>query len=282
MSGTTDNAPELLAQLTANAAEQIKFAMKNLGDAGCEALAPALEANTTLTQLDLSCNSINAAGTAALAAAVGPNKSLALFDLSANAVGDDGAVALADALAGNTAITALDLHANSIGDAGAVALARCLGANTTLKVLDLRANYIGDVGAGALVEAARSSRTLKELNVHCNDFGAPLQAALEQLVASKDCALESLGAEVCVCRAFPYPTRLLIQIDKSSWRAGWLWDARRRGLLSDVMHKHNRAALPAPPPSPRARLYSALVLAYCQTTCWNASSRCSPCSPQTK
>ena len=53
----------------------------------------------------------------------------------------------------------------------------------------------GGAEPDALVEAARGSQTLKELNLHCNDFGPPLQAALEQTVASQECSLESLGAE---------------------------------------------------------------------------------------
>ena len=113
----------VVAELS-GAEEKLKLSMKCLEDEGCEHIAPAIAANNTATQMDLSCNSIGPAGVAALSGAFSANKVLSAVDLSANAVGDDGAVALAAALAANTsALTALDLHANSIGDKGAVALA---------------------------------------------------------------------------------------------------------------------------------------------------------------
>lgn len=182
---TAAEAEAVAAAITELAAssDKAKLSMKNLGDSGAAALAPAIASNTTVTQLDLSCNSIATSGSVALAGALSANAVLRALDLSANAVGDDGAVALAGAIAKNTMgvvrnilsahtpactcstelhgslrQTALDLHANSIGDKGAVALAEALGSNTTLKVLDLRANYIADVGAQALIKACRETK----------------------------------------------------------------------------------------------------------------------------
>ena len=100
-------------------------------------LAAVLEANTTLTNLDLQGNNIGPAGAESLATALKTNTTLTNLDLSYNNIGSAGAESLATALKTNTTLTNLNLSLNNIGPAGAESLATALKTNTTLKQLIL-------------------------------------------------------------------------------------------------------------------------------------------------
>jgi hypothetical protein len=178
--GETSATAELVELISRNQAAQIRFSLRSLGDAGCLAAVPALDNNSALTQLDLSCNMIRVDGVTAVAEALGSaTTKVALVDLSANVAKDAGAAAFGELLAKSGTLTALDLHANQIGDTGAKALARGLASNTTLKTLDLRANDIGDAGALELLAAAQRSPALTLLNLHCNYLGPKAEQAMQ-------------------------------------------------------------------------------------------------------
>ena len=66
-----------------------------IGDAGCAALARALEANTSLRHLDLHACNLHDDAASALAAGLRANSSLAVLNLKANYLSDRGATALA-------------------------------------------------------------------------------------------------------------------------------------------------------------------------------------------
>ena len=75
-------------------------------------LAAVLEANTTLTNLDLQGNNIGPAGAVSLATALKTNTTLTNLDLSYNNIGSAGAESLATALKTNTTLTNLDVGGN--------------------------------------------------------------------------------------------------------------------------------------------------------------------------
>ena len=65
-----------------------------MGSEGAQALAKALEYNSSLTSLVLGTNSIGDPGAQALAKALDHNSSLKWLDLSWNSIGDEGKEAL--------------------------------------------------------------------------------------------------------------------------------------------------------------------------------------------
>mmetsp|Transcript_18891 Transcript_18891/g.59351 ORF Transcript_18891/g.59351 Transcript_18891/m.59351 type:complete len:271 (-) Transcript_18891:272-1084(-) len=98
-------------------------------------LSAGLEANVTVTRLDLSGNAIDDRSCANLARAVASTTTLQVIDLSINAIGDDGYRELAEALAANGSIRQLHIgHNRRCGlQAFLLAVASC----RSLKILDL-------------------------------------------------------------------------------------------------------------------------------------------------
>lgn len=218
--GEIDATAELLELLARNQATHARFSLRNLGDAGCLAAVPALDDNSSLTQLDLSCNMIRVDGVSAVAQALHAtaNSSVALVNLSANFAKDPGAAAFGELLATSSTVTALDLHANQIGNTGAKALARGLAASTVLKTLDLRANDIGDAGAVELIAAARRSPCLTLLNLHCNYLGVRAEAAMQEAAADGWQRMGGPGA-VPPCVSCVQPAYLLAGA-AAAWSSG--------------------------------------------------------------
>ena len=139
-----------------------------IDDAAAAVLAAVLEANTTLTNLDLQGNNIGPTGAESLATALKTNTTLTHLDLSGNNIAPGGAVSLATALKTNTTLTNLDLQGNNIGPGGAVSLAAALKTNTTLTKLDLQGNNIGPFDAESLATALKTNTTLTNL---CLSYG---------------------------------------------------------------------------------------------------------------
>ena len=131
-----------------------------IDDAAAAVLAAVLDANTTLTNLDLQGNNIGPTGAESLSTALKTNTTLTHLDLSSNNIGPGGAVSLATALKTNTTLTHLDLQGNNIGPGGAVSLAAALKTNTTLTKLDLQGNNIGPFDAESLATALKTNTTL--------------------------------------------------------------------------------------------------------------------------
>ena len=142
-----------------------------IDDAAAAALAAVLEANTTLTNLDLQGNNIGPAGAESLATALKTNRTLTNLNLRGNDVDPAGAEALATALKTNTTLTKLNLRGNNIDPAGAESLATALKTNTTLTNLDLRVNNIGPAGTESLATALETNTTLTNLNLSFNNIG---------------------------------------------------------------------------------------------------------------
>ena len=145
----------------------------NIGPAGAESLATALKTNTTLTNLDLQGNNIGPAGAESLATALKTNTTLTNLDLSCNNnIGPAGAESLATALKTNTTLTKLALSSNNVDPAGAESLAKVLKPNTSLTNLDLSSDNIGPDGAESLATALKTNTTLTNLDLsYGNNIG---------------------------------------------------------------------------------------------------------------
>ena len=138
------------------------------------ALAPALQALTSLRALILSDTSLRLNDVVPVLRAL---TGLERLDLADNSLleddADDGAAAdLGAALRSLPALRALDLSSNGIGPAGVAALAPALASLSALRELSLGSNAIGCDGAVHLASALASKTALTTLDVSANDLGA--------------------------------------------------------------------------------------------------------------
>ena len=138
---------------------------------GAHSLSEALRVNTCLTSLDLSYSSIHADGAHSLSEALRVNTSLTSLDLCYNSIDADAAHSLSETLRVNTSLTSLGLNMNSIGNEGAHSLSEALRVNTSLTSLDLGMNSIGNEGASSLSEALRVNTSLTSLDLYKNSVG---------------------------------------------------------------------------------------------------------------
>ena len=178
------SAAVLAAVLEANTTlTNLNLFNNNLGPAGAESLATALKTNKTLTDLYLAGNNLGPAGAESFVRALKTNTTLRNLNLSSNNLGPAGAELPARALKRNKTLTNLYLADNSIGPAGAESLAIALKINTTLTNLNLSRNKLGPAGAESFATALKTNTTLTNLNLSSNDLGPagaePLATALK-------------------------------------------------------------------------------------------------------
>ena len=176
-------------------------------------LTPALQANRTLTHLNLRNARIRIAGAKALGEVLRLNCTLTHVSLPGNAISHIGAEAIAKGLEFNNVLVHLDIRDNWIGDQGAVAFAKAFESNSTLKYFDVgmviemqfkpdfyrpksdfddvKTDFIRDSGIKAIAKSLRSNCSLTYLDVHGNPFGDSSGAALGEALRS-NCTLNRL------------------------------------------------------------------------------------------
>lgn len=176
-------------------------------------LTPALQANRTLTHLNLRNARIRIAGAKALGEVLRLNCTLTHVSLPGNAISHIGAEAIAKGLEFNNVLVHLDIRDNWIGDQGAVAFSKAFELNSTLKYFDVgmviemqvkpdfyrprsdfdevETDWIRDSGLKAIAKSLRSNCSLTYLDVHGNIFGDSSAAALGEALRS-NCTLNHL------------------------------------------------------------------------------------------
>mmetsp|Transcript_24485 Transcript_24485/g.62214 ORF Transcript_24485/g.62214 Transcript_24485/m.62214 type:complete len:392 (-) Transcript_24485:328-1503(-) len=150
--------------------------------ADCRALAKALEANETLTYLDLSNNGLDDDKVRMLASGLVENLSITHLSLAHNKIADRGVRALAKLLDGRSVIALLELQDNQIHTEGAKSLGRALKSNQALASLNLRLNRMGDDGCKVICEALRTNAVLERLNLAANSAGQATVASVTALL----------------------------------------------------------------------------------------------------
>mmetsp|Transcript_7244 Transcript_7244/g.25530 ORF Transcript_7244/g.25530 Transcript_7244/m.25530 type:complete len:353 (-) Transcript_7244:86-1144(-) len=195
--------------------EEMQITHYGLGQAGVQALAEALLANSSVTTLRVGDNNLQPAGAACLCEALvqkNPNPVVEL-DLAENGVGEKGIAALtrlfepkasklttvclrgnklqdreakllAEKLSGNTTVTYLDLSVNLFSERAGRALGQLLEENGFLKELNLAWNNLRGKGAAALAAGLKLNAALEVLNVGWNGLGAEGAAAVGDGVAT--------------------------------------------------------------------------------------------------
>ena len=170
----------------------------NLGAAGAAALAPALAANGSLTELSIYGNRVGDEGVGAICEAIQSNKEtkLASLNFGNNGVSPVGANAVAAMVAVTGSLTSLNLGHNQLCGLneswrgtytadGITAIADALRVNGGLTALDLSSNNLKDEGVSAVCEAIQSNKETKlsSLNFGHNRIGPVGANAVAAMVA---------------------------------------------------------------------------------------------------
>ena len=151
---------------------------------GIESLTQALQANLTVTHLNMSFVRVNDVQAKALGEVLQSNHTLTHLFIAFNEITHIGVEALADALRSNKILKNLNIGGNDIGDEGAKVLGKVLQSNHTLTHLSIAGNKITDIGVEALAEALKSHKTLKELDISYNNIGYEKAEALRKVLQS--------------------------------------------------------------------------------------------------
>ena len=138
---------------------------------GIKSLIQALQANLTVTHLNMSCARVNDVQAKAIGEFLRSNHALTHLSIVDNQITHIGVEALADALRSNKILKNLDIGINYIGDKGAKVLGKVLQSNHTLTHLSIARIGITHIGVEALADALRSNKILKNLNIESNNIG---------------------------------------------------------------------------------------------------------------
>ena len=141
----------------------IKSTENNIGKIGTTSLSEALKSNTTLTELNLSCehkrNNTQMISTKT-------NNSFIIIQSTENNIKEEGTAALSDVLKSNTTLIQLDLNReHKRNNTQMISISNSLFSFFT-KSTD---NWIGKRGATLLSDALKSNSTLTELNLRGED-----------------------------------------------------------------------------------------------------------------
>ncbi|XP_064487809.1 uncharacterized protein LOC135399996 [Ornithodoros turicata] len=173
----------LVRSLNANVTVTVLDLSWNMvGVRGAQQLSLVLKGNTVLQKLILYRAKIRNKGAMAIASALKINNTLVTLSLGQNDIGPTAAAVFGEALEINESLKYLDLKNNEICGSGAVMLANMLRVNSTLKELHLCENMIGDVGTVALGNALCVNSTLQTLSLSANEFNYSGSSALAQCV----------------------------------------------------------------------------------------------------
>mmetsp|Transcript_27631 Transcript_27631/g.38870 ORF Transcript_27631/g.38870 Transcript_27631/m.38870 type:complete len:366 (-) Transcript_27631:215-1312(-) len=184
---------ELLETVLSNDPSVTKLFLSDkwLGDQGLEAVANALQDNSTVQSLVLRRNEITPRGILVLCTVLRYNKSIHTIFLRGNSIGNEGCRWLGNILLKeNTTLVTLDLQKNCIGDTGATYLGEGLQNNYTLKHLKLENNKIGNVGAKAFgqyfINRKHPQRRQEEEEEDTTDIKRTTEMIMEELALSKN------------------------------------------------------------------------------------------------
>lgn len=165
----------------------------HIGNDGAEAVAKALEKNTTCYALDLSGNQIKRRGVKAIAEMLKVNRTIKILYLEDNWIGDKGAKEIANMLYANDTLEELSLSGNRITNAGAKKIARALKRNTTLKELSMNKNQLRDGGAKKLARACRRKDGIDSLCLEGNKIREGGAKRIAKTLRNKNTDLETVN-----------------------------------------------------------------------------------------
>ena len=116
-----------------------------------------------IEKLSITYCSLTSDGVGEVVSGLSYNTTLRELNLSCNQIGSEGAVAVATMLKTNSSLERLYLHECSIGSRGGVELGAALERNKTLRCLDLSYNALGDDGVRGLCVGLENNSSLEGL-----------------------------------------------------------------------------------------------------------------------
>ncbi|XP_022797502.1 protein NLRC3-like [Stylophora pistillata] len=162
-----------------------------VGDVEAEALGRVLQSNHTLTVLCLADNNISHIGVEALAEALKFNRVLEDLNIARNDIDNKGAVALSQALESNRTLRCLNLCGEiSIGYEGLKAMANALRCNSSLACLDIRGHTFSDLSLAELGKGIQSNCSLTHLYV---GYAQTFQPMLRSMSVFDDSSAEAFS-----------------------------------------------------------------------------------------
>ena len=194
-----------------------------------QAIAKALENNTTLKKLYLGNNALDIASLEALAHALRHNTTLTNLHFGNNNIPHEGLWALVNALKSNLTLTTLSFRGVRLSYHHRLALCELLKNNTALTELDL--SKCGLYGVRDIFEALAVNTSLKLFNLSCNSLllrpGSAGEKALDEALEHHNTTLTAFYyytfEEIHYDKNHPYAPTLIkspyeINIDKSIHR----------------------------------------------------------------
>ena len=140
-----------------------------IGDQELDYLTKILEANDTITHLDLSNNKFGAKRIEYFGRFLEKTTAkLTFLNVTRCYLGNEAGKIIGSLLEGNNTLTNLILCYNYLGDNAAKEIAKGLEKNTNLLSIDLSENEIGDEGVENIAKALRTNKVLKSLNLNSN------------------------------------------------------------------------------------------------------------------
>lgn len=171
----------------------LKMSNADLDDDEVAIFMDALEANRSITEMDVSGNKLGGIGEksmklkgnklvggASIAAALTRNETLHILNLSWNKLGYATALHLGSALSQNSTLLELNLAYNTIKDEGAECIGAALMSNAALTSLNISHNGIGSLGAFVIATGLRLGRHMRKLNMSGNPIGCQGSMSLLQ------------------------------------------------------------------------------------------------------
>jgi Ran GTPase-activating protein (RanGAP) involved in mRNA processing and transport len=183
--GFVDGDMEPIANaLKSSTALKVDISHNLLGEVAGLLLGPAIEENSSITDLDLSWNQIRLKGADAIADGLGKNSTLLVVNLGWNGFGDVGAESCSKMLGENKTLEVLTLSNNRIRVTGSSCLAKalCSGGNSTLKSLALQHNELSDEGIIIWLATLRENNTLKTLDLNYVEHSANVNELVHALI----------------------------------------------------------------------------------------------------
>ena len=174
--------------------EELNVKGNMLGDEGLEELTDALKRKECrLKILNVADNRITSAGVSKLALAIESNTCLEELNLSCNGICSQGVEQLSTVLRKeNSKISKLNLSCNNLGDDGVACLA-----SVRTKALNLAWNDIGIRGVQSLISIFQSLENLEELDLSGNIIEAVGLEALLPCLMAPGCMIKCLELNYC-------------------------------------------------------------------------------------
>ena len=143
----------------------IKLRYKHISNDAAAVLAFGLYNNTTVKQLDISCNQISDDGAEFISDSLMNNYSLQELNMSQNKISVKGASKIAEVIRVNTTLLKIDISLCSIPDDGVITISDCLKYNSRLQEMNISYNKSNIEGAKIVSEVIRVNSTLQKLDI---------------------------------------------------------------------------------------------------------------------